>query len=88
MHVIELIVDKDSIFEIQPLWARNLFTLFARIQGQVVGIIANNPKYMAGCLDVDASDKMAHFVDTCDAFNIPLIWLTACPGLLLSLIHI
>ena len=82
MHVIELIVDKDSIFEIQPLWARNLFTLFARIQGQVVGIIANNPKYMAGCLDVDASDKMAHFVDTCDAFNIPLIWLTDCPGFL------
>lgn len=82
MRVIELITDSDSIFEIQPLWARNLFTVFARIYGQPVGIIANNPRFMGGCLDINSSDKMAHFIDTCDAFNIPLIWLTDCPGFL------
>lgn len=82
MHLIELVVDKDSIFEIQPLFAKNLITALARIDGHSVGIIANNPMHLAGCLDVDASDKLAHFVDTCDAFNIPLIWFTDCPGFL------
>lgn len=80
MKLLELVVDEDSIFEIQPLFARNLITTLARIDGHSVGIIANNPQYLAGALDVDASDKMAHFVDTCDAFNIPLIWFTDCPG--------
>lgn len=80
MQVLNLIMDKDSIFEIQPLFARNLITALARLNGQSVGIIANNPRVLAGCLDVDASDKLAHFTDVCNAFNIPLIWFTDCPG--------
>lgn len=79
-RLLELIVDDYSFFEIQPLFARNLITALARINGQSVGIIANNPQVMAGALDVDCSDKLAHFVDVCDAFNIPLIWFTDCPG--------
>ncbi len=80
MHLIELVADRDSIFPIQPLFAKNLITVLARLDGHSVGIIANNPMHLAGCLDVDAADKMTHFVDTCDAFNIPLIWFTDCPG--------
>lgn len=80
MQVIELVCDESSVFEIQPLFAKNLITALARIDGRSVGIIANNPMHLAGCLDVDASDKMAHFVDVCDAYNIPLIWFTDCPG--------
>lgn len=80
MKVIKLVVDEGTLFEVQPLFAKNLITALARINGQSVGIIANNPGFLAGCLDVDASDKMAHFVDTCNAYNIPLIWFTDCPG--------
>ena len=80
MEVLSLIMDEDSIFEIQPLFAKNLITALARINGESVGIIANNPKVLAGCLDVDASDKLAHFTDVCNAFNIPIIWFTDCPG--------
>lgn len=80
MDIIRLIADKDSIYEYQPYWAQNIVCCFARIMGETVGIIANQPKVMAGCFDIDASDKFARFVDIIDCYNIPMITLTDTPG--------
>jgi len=81
-EVMEGIVDKDSFFEIQPDFAQNLVVGFARIEGRVVGLVANQPKVLAGVLDVEASEKGARFVRFCDAFNIPLVSLVDVPGFL------
>lgn len=78
--VIRTIVDDTDFMEVQAGFARNLVTAFARLGGDVVGIVANNPKFMGGCLDIDSADKAARFVRTCDAFNIPLITLVDVPG--------
>lgn len=81
MHkIISLIVDKDSEFEIKPKFAKNIITMLARINGNPIGILANNPKIYAGTLDSNGSDKMSHFISMCDAFNIPLLYLVDCPG--------
>ncbi len=80
--VIRTIVDDGELMEVQPLFAQNIITAFARIAGQSVGIVANQPRVMAGCLDVNASDKAARFVRLCDSFNIPLITLVDVPGFL------
>jgi len=79
-----MIVDDGAIFENKPKWARNLLTCFARIGGFSVGIVANNPKYLGGVLDVNASDKAARFINLCDAFNIPLVFLQDVPGFLVG----
>lgn len=71
--VINLIVDDSDFMEVQPMFARNIVVGFGRINGETVGIIANNPKMMAGGLDIDSSDKAARFIRFCDCFNIPLI---------------
>ncbi len=71
--VIVRVFDGGDYLEIQPLYAQNIVTCFARLGGRTVGIIANQPKYMAGVLDINASDKAAHFIRFCDAFNIPLV---------------
>ncbi len=71
--VLELIVDHGDFMEVQPDFARNIVVGFGRINGQSVGLIANQPKVMAGGLDIDSSDKLARFIRTCDSFNIPLI---------------
>lgn len=81
-RVIQTIVDDGAFFEIHPLFARNLVVGFARMGGQAVGIVGNNPRFLGGCLDIDASDKAARFIRTCDAFNIPLISLVDVPGFL------
>lgn len=81
-EVISLIADKNSVFEISPLYAENVITALVRIGGRSVGIVANNPKVWAGTLDINASDKFCHFVSICDAFNIPLIYLADTPGFL------
>jgi acetyl-CoA carboxylase carboxyltransferase component len=83
--VISLIVDNGELFELRRYFARNLITGFARLDGHTVGIIANNPQFMGGCMTLDAADKMNHFVRFCDAFNIPLVWLTECPAFLPSI---
>ena len=70
------------IFEVQPLYATNIVVGFARLGGRAVGIVANQPNQLAGCLDINASDKAARFVRFCDAFNIPLITFTDVPGYL------
>jgi len=80
--VIRAFVDNGEILDCQPLYARNMITCFARMGGQSVGIIANQPKVMAGCLDINASDKAARFIRRCDAFNIPLITMVDVPGFL------
>ncbi len=80
--IIKLVVDDNDFFEVQPLYAQNLITGFARLSGHSVGILANNPKHLAGCLDIDASDKAARFIRFCDAFNIPLVTFTDTPGYL------
>ncbi len=81
-EIIRSIVDNGDFFEVQPYYAMNIITGFARINGSSIGIIANQPKVLAGCLDIDASDKAARFIRTCDAFNIPLLSLVDVPGFL------
>jgi len=78
--VIQAIVDNKEFFEIHPGFAKNLIVGFARMAGISIGIVANNPQKIAGCLDIDASDKGARFIRTCDAFNIPVITLVDVPG--------
>ena len=80
--VIEAVMDEDSFFETQPLWAQNLVTGLARLDGQVVGIVGNQPMALAGTLDIDASTKGARFVRFCDAFNIPVVTFVDVPGFL------
>ncbi|HJM17768.1 MAG TPA: acyl-CoA carboxylase subunit beta, partial [Candidatus Poseidoniia archaeon] len=80
-NVINLIFD-DPLFELQPHWAKNILTGFARLRGHPVGIVANQPSVLAGCLDIDASTKAARFVRFCDAFNIPLVTFVDVPGFL------
>lgn len=80
--VIKSIVDNGEYYESQKYFATNIITCFARMDGSTVGIIANQPKVMAGCLDINASDKSARFIRFCDAFNIPLLNLVDVPGFL------
>ena len=81
MHrLIALVVDGGEFFEIAPLWAQNLITGFARLDGKPVGIVANNSIVDDGRLDANACDKAAHFVRTCDCFNVPLVFLVDSPG--------
>jgi propionyl-CoA carboxylase beta chain len=83
MHrVIEAILDEDEFLETQPLFAPNMITGFGRIEGHAVGIVANQPMQFAGTLDIDASEKAARFVRTCDAFNVPVITFVDVPGFL------
>lgn len=71
--VLEHIVDKDSFLEIQKSFAKNIVIGFARIKGESVGLVCNQPKAMAGSLDIDSSDKAARFIRLCDSFNIPIV---------------
>jgi propionyl-CoA carboxylase beta chain len=80
--VISKIVDEDDFFEIHEEYAKNIVCGFARMGGRSVGIVANQPKVAAGCLDIDASVKAARFVRFCDCFNIPLVTLVDVPGFL------
>lgn len=76
------VVDNGEIFEPLASFARNIITCFARIGGRSVGIVANQPEHLAGCLDIDASDKAARFIRFCDAFNIPIVTFCDVPGFL------
>ena len=78
--VVEIIVDQDSFFEIFPEWAKNIVIGFGRLENHTVGIIANQPLYLGGAIDYNASDKAARFIRFCDAFNIPLLTLVDVPG--------
>jgi propionyl-CoA carboxylase beta chain len=80
--VVEHVVDDGVFLEVQPLYARNILVGFAHVEGQSVGIVANQPLSMAGTLDINAAEKAARFVRTCDAFNIPVVTLVDVPGFL------
>lgn len=80
--VINSIVDRSDFFEIMPDFAKNIVTGFGEVEGKSVGIIANQPQVLAGCLDIDASVKAARFIRFCDSFNIPLVTFVDVPGFL------
>jgi len=83
MHeVISRVLDDGEFLEVHALFAPNLVVGFGRIDGRSVGVVANQPLHFAGCLDIDASEKAARFVRTCDAFNIPVITFVDVPGFL------
>ena len=81
-RVISAVVDDGEFLEIQPLFAENIVCGFARLGGQSVGIVGNQPKALAGVLDISSSEKAARFVRTCDAFNVPLVTFVDVPGFL------
>ena len=83
-QVISAIVDEGDFFPMKPDWARNIVTGFARFGGRPAGIVANQPKFLGGALDLNAADKAARFVWLCDAFNIPLVFLMDCPGFIVG----
>jgi acetyl-CoA carboxylase carboxyltransferase component len=78
--VVSVLADAGSVHEIKPTHARNIVTALARLDGQPVGFVANNPLFMAGMLDGNACDKAAHFIAVCDAFGLPLVYLIDVPG--------
>jgi len=83
MHtVIEAVLDDGDLLEVQALWAQSIICGFGRIEGRSVGVVGNNPLHFAGTLDIDASEKAARFVRTCDAFNIPVVTFCDVPGFL------
>ncbi len=81
-EIIEKVVDEGDFFELQPNHAPNIIIGFARMEGRTVGIVANQPMVLAGCLDIDSSKKAARFVRFCDCFNIPIITFVDVPGFL------
>jgi len=81
-ELIEKVVDEGDFFEIQPAYARNIIVGFGRMEGSTVGIVANQPMVLAGCLDIDSARKAARFVRFCDCFNIPIITFVDVPGFL------
>ena len=83
MHeLISKVIDNEHFFEVMPHYAQNIITGFGRMDGKTVGIVANQPNYLAGVLDIDSSTKGARFVRFCDAFNIPLVTFVDVPGFL------
>jgi acetyl-CoA carboxylase carboxyltransferase component len=84
LAVIREIIDEGSWFEIKALWAKEILTGFARIEGKVVGIVANQPKWLGGVLFVNSADKAARFIWLCDAFGIPLLYLADVPGFMIG----
>lgn len=80
--VIVKLADDGRIYDVMPHYAKNIITCFIRLDGATVGVIANQPNFGAGCLDIDASDKAARFIRRCDAFNIPLLTIEDVPGFL------
>jgi acetyl-CoA carboxylase carboxyltransferase component len=83
-QIVKRLVDEDSFLEIQEKWARELTVGFARLEGQVVGVVANNSLHKGGVLFVDSADKATRFVQLCDAFNVPLIFLADVPGFMVG----
>jgi methylmalonyl-CoA decarboxylase subunit alpha len=83
--LVGMIVDRDSTFEIQPTFGKSVITSLARMNGKVVGIIANNPMIYGGAMDAKAARKQTHFIELCDTFHIPLVFLVDVPGFMVGL---
>lgn len=84
-RLLELVVDRESILEIQPTHGRAVITALARLAGRPVGLVANNPKIYGGAMDADAAHKQIHFMELCDTFHIPLIFFVDVPGFMVGL---
>jgi methylmalonyl-CoA decarboxylase subunit alpha len=82
--LIAALVDEGSLMEIQPRWAKEIVVGFARLQGRVIGVLANQPKHKGGVLFSDSADKAARFIWTCNAFNVPLLFLADVPGFMIG----
>jgi acetyl-CoA carboxylase carboxyltransferase component len=82
--LLDSLVDADSFLEVHPRWAKELVVGYARVDGRVVGVVANQPKQRGGVLFVDSADKAARFIWTCNAFNIPLLFLADVPGFMIG----
>jgi len=82
--IVAILVDDGRVFEIKPRWARNIVVALGRIDGRPVGIVASNPMFYGGVLDVNAADKAARFVNLCDAYEIPLVFLQDVPGFMVG----
>jgi acetyl-CoA carboxylase carboxyltransferase component len=82
--VLEALIDAGSFFEVHERWAKEVIVGYARLDGRVIGIVANQPKVKGGVLFVDSSDKCARFIWTCNAFNIPLLFLADVPGFMIG----
>ena len=83
-ELIEAVIDEGSLMEIHPRWARELIVGWARLQGRAIGIVANQPKHKGGVLFSDSADKAARFIWTCNAFNVPLLFLADVPGFMIG----
>jgi propionyl-CoA carboxylase beta subunit len=83
-ELIDALVDAESFFEVHPRWAKEIVVGFARMDGQAIGIVANQPKHKGGVLFVDSADKAARFIWTCNAFNLPLLFLADVPGFMIG----
>ena len=84
LALIDALVDEGSFLEVQKRWAKELVVGYARLDGRVVGIVANQPKQRGGVLFVDSADKAARFIWTCNAFNVPLLFLADVPGFMIG----
>jgi len=83
-ELIDALVDADSFLEVQKRWAKELIVGYARLEGRAIGVVANQPKQRGGVLFVDSSDKAARFIWTCNAFNVPLLFLADVPGFMIG----
>jgi acetyl-CoA carboxylase carboxyltransferase component len=83
-EVLKLVADHGRIFDVKPKFARSIITCFARIGGYPVGIVANNPRQLGGILENNSADKAAHFMQICDAFNVPLVFFMDVPGFMVG----
>src|SRR4249919_2295422 len=82
--LLDSLLDADSFFEVHSRWARELIVGYARLNGRVVGVVANQPKFKGGVLFVDSADKAARFIQTCNAFSVPLLFLADVPGFMIG----
>jgi acetyl-CoA carboxylase carboxyltransferase component len=82
--VLHGIADVDSVLELRPQWGVAIIMAFIRVEGRPVGVIANNPGHLAGAIDADGADKAARFMQLCDAFDLPILSLCDCPGMMVG----
>ncbi len=83
-EILHTLADKDSVLEIRPKFGIGIITAFIRVEGRPMGVIANNPHHLAGAIDSDGADKGARFMQLCDAFDIPVLNLIDCPGIMVG----
>jgi acetyl-CoA/propionyl-CoA carboxylase len=81
-EIVRSVLDNNELFEVHELWAPNIIVGFGRLNGKVVGVVANQPMHLSGSLDIDSSNKAARFIRTCDCFNIPIVTFVDTPGYL------